>query len=145
MSSISISLKNAPFSVEKTQQFIKDLDIACQSFSGDAFVQLFKKYDWSEREDYQEVLFTIKERLRIWNSAPKGITIFEKGPYDAHCIFCNIGKQVSGYYWKFLMNELPAPHENTVFTAKMAFNFEYENNQLVEFGICNGFTDPART
>lgn len=145
MSSISISLKEKPFSIEKTQQFYKDLDEACQTFNSDAFIHLFQKYDWYDREDYQEVLSTIKERFRIWNSAPKGITIFDKGPYEAKCIFCNIGKQVSGYYWKFLMNELPAPYENTVFTAKMAFNFEYDNGQLVEFGICNAFTDPYKS
>ena len=144
MSTTTISLKQEPFSIEKTQQFIKDLDEACQTFNSEAFVQLFQKYEWQEREDYQEVLSLIVSQFKKWNSAPDGITIFERGPFEAQCLFCYIGKQVSGYYWKFHINELDPPFDKTVFTAKMAFNFEYENEQLLEFGVCNKFIDPTK-
>lgn len=144
MSKTTISFKQEPFSIEKTQQFIQDLDKACHTFKSEAFIQLFQKYDWHEQEDYQEVLSSILDRFKVWNSAPKGITIFEIAPFEAHCIYCYFGKQVSGYNWKFHINGLATQFEKTIFTAKMAFIYEYENGQLVEFGICNAHTDPMK-
>ena len=139
MRSYLISLKKEPFSIEKTQSFLNDLDIACKTMQSESFINLFKKYGWYENEDYIEILEVILKKIETWSNPLLGTKILTVTQFEANCIFCYIGKKVIGYKWRFKFSAMSAPHNEKVFTGKIAFNFEYHKNQLVEFGVCNAF------
>ena len=141
MSSYMISLKSQPFSIEKTESFLNDLDTACKTMQSESFINLFKKYDWYENEDYKEILEVILKKIETWSNPLLGSKILTVTQFEANCIYCSIGKKVTGYKWRFKNSSMSPPHNETVFLGKMAFNFEYTDNQLVEFGVCNAYVD----
>lgn len=141
MSNTKIILDKSFFTLEITEKFINDLDLACKTMEEDLFVNLFIKYDLYYIEDYKEVLDLIIVRISNWHKPELGTKLIEVSKFDSKCIFCNIGKKVSGYKWTYQHTLEIVPFNRVVYSSRIAFFFEYENNQLIEFGVCNGYLD----
>lgn len=139
MSNTTITLNKEYFTIEKTKDFLEDLEIACKTMEVDLFVKLFIKYDLYYNEEYQEVLNLIKHITSDWNKSELGTELIEVSKFDSKCIFCNIGKKVNGYKWIYIHKLDTIPRNRFIYASQIAFFFEYENNQLIEFGVCNGY------
>ncbi len=140
MSNTILKLNKELFTVETTQCFINDFEIACKTMEPDLFVKLFIKYDLYNNEEYKETLEVINHLTGNWKKPELGTELMEVTKFDSRCLFCKIGKKVQAYKWtynhKFDPSKIRFIYEN-----KIAFIFEYENNQLIEFGVCNGYVE----
>lgn len=139
MSNTIIKLKKEYFTLETTKSFLKDLEVACKTMEVDLFVKLFIKYDLYYDEEYQEVLDTIINITGNWYKPDLGTVLLDVTPFESKCIFCRIGRKVNGYKWNYKHTFESIPLNRVVYVNKIAFIFEYENNKLVEFGICNAY------
>jgi len=140
MSNTTITLDKDYFTVETTKAFLHDLEIACKTMEPVLFAKLFIKYDLSFVEDYQEVLSTILSRMEDWNDPEKETVLLDVVQFDSKCLFCKIGKKVKVYKWTYKHTKgLHA--ENLRYSQSIAFYFDFQDDQLVEFGVCNGYLD----
>jgi len=141
MSNTKISFKKGHFTIETTKEFLKDFDAVCKTMDSDLFKKLFIKYDFYYDEGYKEVLDLIIQQTSSWYNPDLGTELLEVTTFDSNCVFCFFGKAVKGYEWKYI-NRLDKGINNRInYSNKIAFIFEYENNNLIEFGVCNSFTD----
>lgn len=141
MKNTIIKLKREYFNLETTKSFLKDLEMTCKTMEVDLFVKLFIKYDLYYDEEYREVLDLIINITGNWYNPDIGTELLEITTFDSKCIFCKIGKKVNGYQWTYV-NRLDAfPNNRYIYASEIAFIFEYENNKLIEFGVCNGYLD----
>ena len=90
MSNTKIILDKSFFTLEITEKFIKDLELACKTMEEDLFVNLFIKYDLYYIEDYKEVLDLIIVRISNWHKPELGTKLIEVSKFDSKCIFCNM-------------------------------------------------------
>lgn len=140
MSNTTIKLDKEYFTEEITKKFLIDLEIACGTMETDLFAKLFLKYDLSFIEDYKEVLDTIIAITTAWYDPEKETVILNMDKYDSKCIFCKIGKTVTVYKWTYKSTKgFCAP--NIIYSQSIAFYFDFQNNRLIEFGLCNGHLD----
>jgi hypothetical protein len=141
MSNTTITLNKEYFTSEITKAFLNDLKTACKTMELDLFTNLFTKYDLSFIEDYKEVLGIIKSIMKSWNKPKQGTELLEVTQFDSKCLFCVFGKTVKVYKWTYQHKQAPIPMNRVVYESQIAFFFKYENNQLIEFGVCNGYLD----
>ena len=141
MSNTKITLNKEYFTIKMTEDFLKDLDIACKTMELDLFTKLFTKYDLSFVEDYEEVLEMIKNTMASWNRPHKGTELLKVTQFDSKCLFCEFGKTVKVYKWTYQHKQAPTPMNGVIYASQIAFFFDFEDNQLIEFGVCNGYLD----
>lgn len=139
MSNTIISVNKDYFTVEVTRNFLEDIENACLSMELEKFMNLFKKYDLTFIEDYQEVLDLIKDVMSSWKKEGQGTELVEVTAFDSKCLFCQIGKTVKAYKWLYQHKQAIAPMNRVVYIHQIAFMFGIENNRLVEFGTCNAY------
>ncbi len=134
-----IKLKRDYFTLETTQAFLSDLENVCTTMHPDLFVKLFIKYDLYYDEEYQDVLNIIIAITSNWYFPERGTVLLDITPFDSKCIFCRIGSKVSGYKWNYKHILDDGIRSRVVYNKKIAFIFEFENERLSEFGVCNGY------
>ena len=141
MSNTTITLNKEYFTAEITKAFLKDMEMACKTMELDVFTKLFTKYDLSFVEDYDEVLGMIKSIMASWNKPNQGTELLEVTQFDSKCLFCEFGKTVKVYKWAYQHKQASIPMNRVVYQSQIAFFFNYEDNRLIEFGVCNGYLD----
>jgi hypothetical protein len=141
MSNTKITLNKEYFTVEVTKAFLNDLETACKTMELDLFTALFTKYDLSFVEDYEDVLDMVNSVMASWNKPNQGTELLEVTQFDSKCLFCEYGKTVKVYKWTYQHKLAPIPMNRVLFSSQIAFFFKYEYNQLIEFGVCNGYLD----
>jgi hypothetical protein len=141
MSNTVISFKKGHFTLETTKEFQKDFDEVCKTMDSELFIKLFIKYDFYYDEGYREVLDLIIHQTSNWYNPDLGTELLEVTTFDSNCVFCFYGKAVTGYKWTYI-NRLDKGINNRIaYSSKIAFIFEYDNNNLIAFGVCNSFVD----
>jgi hypothetical protein len=141
MSNTKISFKEGHFTIETTKEFLKDFDAVCKTMDSDLFKKLFVKYDFYYDEGYREVLDLIIQQTSNWYNLDLGTELLEVTTFDSKCVYCFFGKSVNGYKWTYINKLDKGINSRIVHSNNIAFIFEYENNNLIEFGVCNSFTD----
>lgn len=141
MSSTTINLNRSYFTTEITKSFIKDFQIACKTMEADLFETLFVKYELIEVEDYKDVLQLIIQIMNSWRNLDYSTRLINVTSFDSKCLFCNIGKKVIVYKWDYKHTASPSPMNRVVYSKQIAFFFDYDGHQLIEFGVCNGYLD----
>lgn len=141
MSSTEITLNKEYFTIEKTETFLKDLEIACKTMELDVFTKLFTKYDLSFVEDHDEVLGMVKSIMSSWNKPNQGTELLEVVQFDSKCLFCEFGKTVKVYKWTYQHKQASISMNRLVYESQIAFFFDFEDNHLIEFDVCNGYLD----
>lgn len=141
MSNTKITLNKECFTPEITKAFLNDLQTACKTMEVDLFTTIFTKYDLSFVEDYEEVLDMIKSIMGSWNKPEQGTELIEIVKFDSKCLFCEFGKTVKVYKWTYQHKQAIIPMNRVVYESQIAFFFDFEDNQLIEFGVCNGYLD----
>lgn len=141
MSNAKITLNKKCFTVEETSAFLKDLETACKTMEVDVFTKLFTKHDLSFVEDHDEVLGMIKSIMIRWNKPDQGTELLKVTQFDSKCLFCKFGKTVKVYKWTYQHKQKPIPMNRVVYESQIAFFFDLKDNQLIEFGVCNGYLD----
>ena len=141
MGNTKITLNKEYFTIEMTEYFLKDFEIACKTMELDLFTKLFTKYDLSFVEDYEEVLEMIKSSMASWNRPHIGTELLNVTQFDSKCLFCEFGQKVKVYKWTYQHKKLPIPANRVQYDSQIAFFFGFEDNQLIEFGVCNGYLD----
>lgn len=140
MSNTTIILDREYFTAEITKAFLYDLEIACKTMEPVLFAKLFITYDLSFVEDYKEVLSTILSRMESWNNLHKETELLGVKQFDSKCMFCKIGKTVKAYRWTYKYTK-DLKYKNIIFGLSIAFYFDFDEDRLIEFGVCNGFLD----
>lgn len=141
MSNTKIIFKKEHFNLETTQEFLKDFDSVCKTMDSDLFIKLFIKYDFYYDEGYREVLDLIIQQTSSWYNAELGTELLEVTTFDSSCVFCFYGKSVIGYKWTYINRSDKGINSRITYSNKIAFIFEYDNDNLIAFGVCNSFTD----
>lgn len=141
MSKTKITLNKEYFTIEMTEDFLKDLEIACKTMELDLFGKLFTKYDLSFIEDYDEVLEMIKSSMAGWNRPKYGTVLLNVTQFDSKCLFCEFGKTVKVYKWTYQHKKLATPSNSSEYSSQIAFYFRFEDNRLIDFGVCNAYLD----
>lgn len=141
MGNTTITLNKEYFSLKTTKAFLNDLEIACKTMETDLFQKLFTKYELIEVEEYMDVLQLIIQIMNSWNNPDQDTRLENIVSFDSKCLFCNIGKKVTVYKWNYRHCGAPVPMNRVVYSKQIAFFFNYEDNQLIEFGVCNGYLD----
>jgi hypothetical protein len=107
----------------------------------DLFIKLFIKYDFYYDEGYQEVLDLIIQQTSSWYNPDLGTELLEVTTFDSKCVYCFYGKSVTGYKWTYINRFDKGINSRIVHSSNIAFIFEYDNDNLIEFGVCNSFID----
>jgi hypothetical protein len=141
MSKTKITLKKEHFNIQTTQEFLKDFDEVCKTMDSDLFIKLFIKYDFYYNEGYREVLDLIINQISNWCNPELGTELLEVRTFDSKCAFCFFGKTVNGYEWTYINRLDKGINSRIAYSSKIAFIFDYDNNNLIEFGVCNSFVD----
>ena len=140
MAKTTLTLNKNYFTPEVTNLFLKDFEIACTKMELSSFTDLFLKYDLSFMKDFQEVFDLIAHIMTAWKNPGEDTQLIEVKETGAKCIFCNLGKSVRVFNWTYTHSKSNFPMNNVVYKSKIGFYLEYENNQLIEFGVCNAYT-----
>ena len=143
MGNTKINLNKEYFTIEMTAAFLKDFEIARKTMELDVFTTLFTKYDLSCIEDYDKVLEMIKSSMASWNRPKYGTVLLNVTQFDSKCLFCEFGKTVKVYKWTYQHKKLTTPSSSSAYCSQIAFYFDFEDNQIIEFGVCNGYLDAA--
>lgn len=141
MSSTKIIFKKEHFNLETTQEFLKDFKEVCKTMDSELFIKLFIKYDFYYDEGYRGVLDLIIKQTSNWYNPDLGTELLEVRTFDSKCSFCFFGKTVNGYEWTYINRLDKGINSRIAYSSKIGFIFEYENNNLIEFGVCNSFVD----
>jgi hypothetical protein len=141
MSNTKITFKKEHFTLETTQKFLKDFDAVCKTMDSELFIKLFIKYGFYYDKDYREVLDLIIQQTSGWYNAELGTELLDVTTFDSSCVFCFFGKAVSGYKWNYINRLDKGINNRIVHSSNIAFIFEYDKDNLIEFGVCNSFTD----
>jgi hypothetical protein len=136
-----IIFKQEHFNLETTQEFLKDFDEVCKTMDSDLFIKLFIKYDFYYDEGYREVLDLIINQTSNWYNPDLGTELLEVRTFDSKCAFCFFGKTVNGYEWTYINRLDKGINSKIAYSSKIAFIFEYVNNNMKAFGVCNSFVD----
>lgn len=139
MSKTTLILNREYFTEEVTKAFLKDFEIACLTMELSGFTELFVKYNLEFIEDYKGVFDLIADIMTRWKNPGEETHLLEVIKSDSKCIFCNIGKAVKVYSWTYKHSKAAIPMNRVVYEIKAAFYFEYQDKQLIEFGVCNAF------
>lgn len=140
MGKTTLTLNRNHFTEAVTQSFLLDFEAACKTMELTDFVQLFVNYDLSFLEDYDEVFNLIAHITTAWKKSGQDTLLLSTSQEDARCIFCNIGKTVRVYKWTYKHTKATAPMNRVLYESKAGFYFEYQDNCLIEFGVCNAYT-----
>ena len=141
MDNTKIIFKQEHFNLETTQEFLKDFDEVCKTMDSDLFIKLFIKYDFYYDEGYREVLDLIINQTSNWYNPDLGTELLEVRTFDSKCAFCFFGKTVNGYEWTYINRLDKGINSKIAYSSKIAFIFEYVNNNMKAFGVCNSFVD----
>lgn len=141
MNNNKITFKKGHFTIETTKEFLNDFDTVCNTMDSELFIKLFIKYDFYYDEGYRELLDLIVHQTSSWNNPELGTELLEVTTFDSNCVFCFYGKSVNGYKWTYINKLDKGINSRIVYSNKIAFIFEYDNDNLIEFGVCNSFTD----
>lgn len=139
MSNTIITLNKEYFTAEISQNFLKEIEKACLTMEVEDFMNLFKKYDLTFIEDYQEVLDLIKNVMNSWKKKGQGTELVEVIAFDSKCLFCQIGKTLKAYKWSYQHKQALSSGYRVIYAQHIAFMFGFEEDRLVEFGTCNAF------
>ncbi|MBF0695399.1 MAG: hypothetical protein IR153_10130 [Flavobacterium sp.] len=140
MGKTTLTLDKEHFTEEVTASFLIDFENCCKSMELSDFVALFKKYDLSFLEDYNEVFDLIAHITTSWKKPGEETKLLDITEESARCIFCNIGKAVRVFKWTYIHTLAEIPMNRVVYESKAGFYFEYQDKQLIEFGVCNAYT-----
>ena len=143
MSNTKMILNKEYFSIKMTEEFLKDLELACKTMELKLFTKLFTKYDLSFVEDYKEVLEMITSKMSGWNRPQLGTELLNVTQFDSKCLFCEFGKKVKVYKWTYQHKKNSIPQNSRIFACQIAFYFGFDEKQLTEFGVCNGYLDKS--
>jgi len=135
----TFTLNQDCFTSEVTEAFLVDFEKACEQMELQSFTELFVKYDLEFIADYKEVFDLIADVMTSWKSPGEETKLLEVSQHDSKCLFCNIGKAVKIYSWTSIHQNAKPPMNRVVYKNKVGFFFGYEQNQLREFGVCNGY------
>lgn len=141
MSNSKNNLNKKFLSIETTSVFLKDLETACKTMELDLFINLFNKYDLSFVEDYNEVLDSIYSTVGRWDISVPGIELIEVVQFNSKCLFCEFGKTVKVYKSRYQCKIGKTLMNSMIHESQIAFTFEIKDNQLLDFGVCNGYLD----
>ena len=141
MSDTKINLNKKNLTVETTKAFLNDLEIACKTMELDLFMNLFDTYDLCFVEDLEEVLESIYSIVGSWDISEHGTQLLEVVQFNSKCLFCEFGKNVKVYNWKYQYKTDKTLMNSKIHESQIAFTFKIKKNQLFDFGVCNGYLD----
>jgi hypothetical protein len=141
MSNSKTILNKKYLTVETTKNFLNDIEIACKTMELDLFMNLFNKYDLSFVEDFDEVLESIYSVVGSWDISEHGTQLLEVVQFNSKCLFCEFGKTVKVYKWKYQYKTDATLMNSKIHESQIAFTFKIKDSQLFDFGVCNGYLD----
>jgi hypothetical protein len=141
MNKSKITLKKNCLSREETTSFLKDFKCACKTMEIALFTNLFTNYDLSFVEDFDEDLSTVYSIISSWNKPELGTELLSTSQFKSKCLFCEFGKTVTVYKWTYQHKQDSYPENLLIYESQIAFYFDLKENQLVKFGVCNGYLD----
>jgi hypothetical protein len=139
MSATTFKVNTDYFTQEKTQEFLFDHEAACQTMEADAFLKLFIKYDLTFIEDYNEVINSILDRMYAWKDDKLDTILLKVKTSKSNCIFCEFGKSVKVYTWKYSQRLTSSSLSRVVYENEIGFRFDLKDGRLIEYGICNAY------
>jgi hypothetical protein len=141
MSNSKTILNKKYLTVETTKNFLNDIEIACKTMELDLFMNLFNKYDLPFVEDFDEVLESIYSVVGSWDISEHGTQLLEVVQFNSKCLFCEFGKTVKVYKWKYQYKTDATLMNSKIHESQIAFTFKIKDSQLFDFGVCNGYLD----
>lgn len=139
MSNTTVKVDSTYFTVEKTNRFLKQLNHAAMLLDWHKFEFLFKFYDLAFIENIDEIKDLTRRICTSWRREGTVMTCMKS--YDGQCIFCYFGMKVRVYEWTYKHPLEKPPYNRVNYLHRAAFATILENGRLVEFGICNAFTN----
>ncbi len=139
MGKTTLTLNQNYFTSEVTKAFLEDFEQACKTMELSCFTNLFVKYDLEFIDDYKEVFDLIADIMTRWKNPSEETILLEVVQSDSKCLFCNIGKAVKVYSWTYKNQNASPPMNRVIYKSQVGFFFGYKQNQLNEFGVCNGY------
>jgi hypothetical protein len=127
--------------VKTTKNFLNDIETACKTMELDLFMNLFNKYDLSFIKDFDEVLENIYSIVGSWDISRHGTQLLEVVQFNSKCLFCEFGKTVKVYKWKYQYKTDKNLMNSKIHESQIAFTFKIKDSQLFDFGVCNGYLD----
>jgi hypothetical protein len=141
MGKSKIILKKNCLTREETTSFLKDFKTACKTMEIALFTNLLTNYDLSFVEDFNEDLSAIYSIISSWNKPELGTELLSTSQFKSKCLFCEFGKTVMVYKWAYQHKHDSYPENLLTYESQIAFYFDLNENQLVKFGVCNGYLD----
>lgn len=142
MSNTTVKVDSTYFTVEKTNRFLNQLNHAAMRLDWHRFEILFKFYNLAFIENIDEIKELTQRICTSWRR--EGTVMFDMKTYDGQCIFCYFGMKVRVYEWNYKHPLEKPPYNRVNYIHRAAFATILENDRLVEFGICNAFTDQIK-
>ena len=139
MGKTTLTLNRNYFTSGVTEAFLKEFEDSCKTMELSNFTDLFIKYDLEFIKDYKEVFDLIADIMTRWKNPGEETKLLEVSQHDSQCLFCNIGKTVKVYSWTYQHTKATPPMNRVIYESKAGFYFEYNQKQLIEFGVCNGY------
>ncbi|MBW4359380.1 hypothetical protein [Flavobacterium taihuense] len=124
---------------ELSSSFVKDFELATKTMRSVDFLKLFIKYDLNFIDDFDNMSKQILAILENWHNPIEGTEIIEMEQFDSKCHFCEYGKNVKVFKWTYQHKKAPIPINLVVYQKYIAFFLDIKNEQLVDFGLCNGY------
>lgn len=139
MAKTTLTLNRDYFNSEVTNAFLKDFENACLTMELTNFTRLFINYNLEFIKDYKEVFDLIADITTRWKNSGEESKLLDVVKSDSKCIFCFIGKSVKVYKWTYKHTNAKPPMNRIIYQNQVGFYFEFDNDQLIEFGVCNAF------
>jgi hypothetical protein len=133
---ISAIKRTSILSLNETNQFVKEIDLACIEVDFKKLKDTFIKAKLLNHLETNDFLMQGERSFKRFNNPAEGIELLEAKDRATKCSGCTLGKTVRAYDIRYRKQESIISVE---YNSSFAVNLEIIDGELVEFGWCNFF------
>jgi hypothetical protein len=128
------------FTVEKTQQFQNEMNIAIKTMELMEVMKVLIQYNIIKNKESKEFLNAFIEMNEKWQKQNEdSVLVGEVHTRKSKCIACEFGKDMTVYEYQYKHLGAPVPYNRIVYQNEFGMLYDIKEGILHDIRICNAF------
>jgi len=137
---LEVSSISEKFTVEKTQQFQIEMNIAVKTMELMDVMKVLIQYNIiknKESKDFLNAFMAMNEKWQKQNE--DSVLVGEVQTRKSKCIACEFGKDMTVYEYHYKHSGAPVPYNRIVYKNEFGMLYDIKDGILQDIRICNAF------
>jgi hypothetical protein len=140
LSKVSESGISIFFTVEKTQLFKLDMDLALKTMELMEVMKVLIKYEILKCKESLEFLEGFNEMNKGWQKEfERSILVDVVQTRESRCMACEFGNDMTAYEFHYKHSEAPEPYNRVIYMKEFGMLYDIKDGILHDIRICNSF------